>query len=298
MQNPPRTAVTGVTGFLGRGLPALLAARGVAVTGVSRSGGGEIPGVDRWQTPDTMDFSGCSAVINLAGEPINRRWNAAAKREFHESRVAYTGRVVAAIAKAPPEARPSVLVNASAIGIYGDREDETLTEKSRPAKGYLADLCRDWEDAALDAESLGVRVVCLRIGLVLGKGGGSWQQLAKVFKAGLGGQLGNGRQWMSWIHLEDLRAAIIHAVFSGHLSGAVNATAPNPERNRHFTRKLAASLHRPALLHAPAFALRLALGEFAGVVLASQKVMPSALEEDGFAFRHAFLESALADLTG
>ena len=291
-----RVAIVGVTGFVGRDLPALFAERGVAVTGVSRSGQNPLPGIDRWQTPETLDFSGHHAVINLAGEPINRRWNAQSRRRFHESRVGMTTRIVGAIAKLPENARPKVLVNASAVGIYGDRGDEILTETTRKGRDYLADLCSEWEHAARDAESLGVRVVRLRSGVVLGKNGAAFGKLMAVFKLGIGGRLGSGMQWMSWIHLADLRAAIVHAVFSESLAGPVNTTAPHPERNRDFTRKLAAALHRPAIFPVPAFALKLALGGFASALLASQRAVPAALEADGFRFHFPTLEAALADL--
>jgi hypothetical protein len=296
MQPIQRTAIIGVTGFVGRGLPALLAEMGVATTGVSRSGKGALPGIDRWQTPETLDFSGHQAVINLAGEPIDRRWNDKNRRLFRESRVGLTRGVVAAIARLPADERPKVLVNASAVGIYGDRGDEILTETSRRGTGYLADLCHDWEHAAQDAESLGVRVIRLRTGIVLGKNGAAFEKLLSVFKLGIGGRLGSGTQWMPWIHLADHRAAILHALLSETLAGPLNLTAPHPERNRDFTRKLAAALHRPAILPAPAFALRLALGEFASVLLASQRALPAALEADGFQFRFPTLEQALADL--
>ena len=296
MEPTNRVAVVGVTGFVGRGLPALLAEKGLATTGVSRAGNGSVPGIDRWQTPDTLDFSGHHAVINLAGEPIDQRWNDTSRRRFHESRVGLTTRVVEAIAKIPDGERPKVLVNASAVGIYGDRGDEILTESARPGVGYLADLCCDWEDAARDAGTLGVRVVRLRIGIVLGPGGSAFEKLRTVTKLGLGGPLGSGKQWMPWIHLADLRAAIVHAVVSESLTGPVNGTAPNPERNADLARKLGAALHRPALVGAPAFALKLVLGEFGGALLAGQHALPAALQADGFQFQFPTLETALADL--
>lgn len=297
MSQTQRAAIFGVTGFVGRGLPALFAGRKMATTGVSRRGSGDVPGVTRWQKPADLDLTGHTAIINLAGEPIAGRWTAEAKRNFHESRVGTTTRIVEAIAKMPADARPKVLVNASAIGLYGDRGDDILNEKSKPGQGYLADLCEDWENVALDAVSLGVRVVTLRIGMVLGNEGGALHELRKIFKLGLGGRLGSGKQWVSWIHLEDLRAAILHCVFSEDLSGAVNGTAPYPERNRDFTRRLAAALHRPAILPAPAFALRMVLGEFSTALLASQRVIPAALDSEGFQFRFPTLETALLDLT-
>ncbi|MES2439115.1 MAG: TIGR01777 family oxidoreductase [Verrucomicrobiota bacterium] len=292
-----RVAIVGVTGFVGRGLPALLAEKGMATTGVSRAGNGTVAGVDRWQSPETLDFSGHRAVINLSGEPIDQRWNERSRRKFHESRVGLTTRVVEAIAKLPETERPRVLVNASAVGIYGDRGDETLTETARPGRGYLADLCTDWEDAARDAESLGIRVVRLRIGIVLGRGGSAFEKLRFVIKLGIGGRLGSGNQWMPWIHLADLRAAIVHAVVSETLAGAVNGTAPAPERNIDLTRALAKVLHRPAVFPAPAFALKLVLGEFGGALLAGQRALPAALQADGFEFRFPTLEAALAELT-
>ncbi len=291
-----RAALVGVTGFIGRGLPAMLAEKGISSTGISRSGAGMVPAVDSWQSSAALDFYGHHAVINLAGEPIDQRWNEKSRRLFHESRVGLTQRVVAAIAKLPAGARPQVLVNASAVGIYGDRGDEILTEASGRGQGYLADLCHQWEQAAQAAESLGVRVVQLRIGVVLGKGGSAFEKLLSVFKLGIGGRLGSGQQWMPWIHLADLRAAIVHAVLTESLSGPVNGSAPQPLRNCDLTRQLAAALHRPAIFPVPGFALKLVLGEFSSALLAGQRVLPAALEAQGFHFRFPKLEDALADL--
>ena len=296
MQDKPRVAIIGVTGFIGRGLPALLAAKGFACTGVSRSGGGALEGIDRWQTPDALDPAGHHAVINLAGESIDRRWTEENRRRFHDSRVGVTRRLVETLRALPAEARPKVLVNASAVGIYGDRGDEVLMESAAPGNGYLAELCHEWEASAIVAEALGVRVVRPRIGVVLGRGGPAFEKLRLVFKAGLGGRLGSGCQWMPWIHLADLRAALVHAVVSDSLTGPVNCAAPQPERNRDFTRKFARTLHRPALLPVPGFALKLALGGFGGALLAGQRALPAALQENGFPFRYPTLESALVDL--
>ena len=296
MSAPLQVAVLGVTGFIGRGLPALLTQAGFAVTGVSRSGG-NLPGVQRWQTPDTLDFAAHHAVINLAGESVARRWTAANRARFHESRVSLTNKVVAAIRALPADSRPSVLINTSAVGIYGDREDEVLTESSTTGHDYLAELCRDWEAAAMAAEPLGTRVVRPRIGIVLGRGGEATEKLMRVFKAGIGGRLGSGRQWMPWIHVHDVRAAFVHALLHADLGGAVNCSAPSPERNADFTRKLAAALHRPALLPVPGFALKLAFGGFGSALLSGQNTRPTALLQSGFTFRFPTLESALADLT-
>lgn len=290
-------AISGVTGFVGKGLAPLLNQRGYEVTGISRAGGGNVAGVSTWQSPAALDFTGHAAVIHLAGEPVDQRWNEKTKRKFHESRIGTTRAVVSALAKCPVDARPEVLVNASAVGFYGDRGDEVLTEDSSAGSGYLADLCVQWEAAAMEAEKLGIRVVRIRIGIVLGRDGRAFKKLVTVFKSGIGGRLGNGRQWMPWIHVDDLRAAIIHSIGADDLSGPVNGTAPEPERNTTFTRKLAASLHRPAVFPVPGFALKLALGDFGGALLAGQRAVPAALLGSGFTFRHPTLEGALADLT-
>jgi uncharacterized protein (TIGR01777 family) len=296
MAGEKRVAVAGVTGLVGRGLAPLLAAQGFSVTGISRAGTGDVPGVDRWQKPDSLDLSGHQAIINLAGEPVNQRWTEERKKRFRESRVGYTEKLVAAIGRPPEGERPAILVNASAVGYYGNRGDEFLTEAAEAGHGYLADLCRDWEAAAMGAEQFGVRVVTVRIGLVLGKEGGAYRQLRGIFRLGIGGRLGDGQQWMPWIHLEDLRRGIVHAVVSGNLRGPVNGTAPTPERNVDFTKKFAAAMRRPAVLPVPGFALKLVFDEFAQALLDSERAVPSALVADGFVFRFSTLEGALAGL--
>ena len=293
-----RIAITGVTGFVGRGLAAMCKERGIAVTGVSRSGSGNVPGVDRWQTARNLDFRDCDAVINLAGEPVDQRWTPELKKRFVTSRVDFTREVVAAMAACAEGARPQVLVNASAVGYYGNRGDEVLDEQSAPAEGFLAHLCVDWEAAAMAAEARGIRVAAIRIGLVLGREGRAWQKLHRLFRFGLGGRLGNGRQWMPWIHVDDLRAAILHAAECPAVRGPVNGAAPGSVRNADFTRQLAESLRRPAIFPAPEFGLRLVLGEFGSVVLASQRVVPKALEASGFSFKYPTLDAALAELLG
>jgi uncharacterized protein (TIGR01777 family) len=298
MSGEKRAAIAGVTGLVGDGLAPLLVAQGYSVTGISRAGTGDVPGVSSWQKPDALDLSGHHAVINLAGEPVNQRWTEERKKRFRESRVNYTEKLVAAIGQLPHGDRPEVLVNASAVGYYGHRGDEFLTEAAEPGAGYLADLCRDWEDAAMKAEKFGVRVVKLRIGLVLGRKGGAYRQLRGIFRLGVGGRLGGGRQWMPWIHLEDLQRGIVHSVVSRSIHGAVNGTAPSPERNSDFTKKFAIAMDRPALLPVPGFALKAVFGEFAQALLDSSRAVPSALVADGFSFKFSSLEEALADLTG
>lgn len=296
MQIIQKVAIIGVTGFIGRGIPALLRENGIATTGVSRAGKGKVTGVNRWQKPTELDFSEHQAIINLAGEPIDQRWTDRKRLLFHQSRIGVTNQVVEAIEKLPPEQRPSVLVNASAVGIYGDRGDEILNESAPAGSGYLAELCEDWEQAANAAQALGVRVVPVRTGIVLGRDGAAFKKLMLVFKCGIGGRLGSGRQWMPWVHLEDLRAAMVHAVLSESLTGPINATAPAPERNSDFTRKLAAAVHRPAIFPVPGFVLKTVLGGFGGALLAGQKAVPAALQKDGFEFRFPTLEAALEDL--
>lgn len=298
MRKLPKVAIIGASGFIGSGLVRRFAAEGWRVTGVSRKPrtAGEM--VREWRLLEDLDLSAVDAVVNLSGEPVDRRWTEARKREFHRSRVDVTRKLVDAIADLPEDRRPKVLANASAVGIYGDRGDETLDENALPGEGDLALLCQEWEQAALRAESLGVRVVMPRIGIVLGRRGAAFQKLRMVFNAGLGGRLGSGRQWMPWVHVADVRGAIFHAVIHDGIRGAFNLTAPCPERNRDFTAKLAKALRRPAVLPVPGFALKLALGGFAGVLLAGQRTQASALERSGYRFRFPRLEDALRDLVG
>jgi uncharacterized protein (TIGR01777 family) len=296
--SPPSgpVAIIGATGFIGRALAAELAAAGASVTGVSRSASRQVEGVERWQRLERLDLSGHCAVINLAGEPIDRRWTAERKQRFHESRVGVTRRLIEHLRGIGHADRPEVLINGSAVGFYGDRGDEILEENSGRGSGYLADLCQEWERAALPAEELGMRVILLRTGLVLGKGGGAFEKLRRAFLTGLGGRLGSGRQWMPWIHLQDLTGAVLHGLATPELYGPVNGCAPHAERNANFTRKLAAALHRPAVLPVPAIALKLALGGFGEALLTSTHAIPAALERTGYGFRFSRLEEALGDL--
>lgn len=296
MANSKRVVILGVTGFIGRGLPRLLKDQGFEVVGVSRSGAGDLEGVDHWQKLDEMALSGSHAVINMAGEPINQRWTDELKQRFHDSRVGLTQRIAAQIQSLPESERPQVWVNGSAVGIYGNRGDEVLTEESAMGEGYLAELCNEWELAALPAKSLGVRVVCMRTGIVIGNGGGALQQMLPIFKWGLGGRLGSGRQWMPWIHIDDLRGGIVHAVLTESVDGPVNGSAPGLERNEDFTDELAAVLKRPAVLPVPGFALKLAFGGFGEALLDSQRAEPAALEGHGYQFKFPTLEMALEDL--
>jgi uncharacterized protein (TIGR01777 family) len=229
-------------------------------------------------------------VINLAGESIDQRWTKARKLAFRKSRVELS----AELSQRMAQSEVKVLLNASAIGIYGDRGDEELPEEASVGQGYLAGLCRDWEAAVAVPEK--VRVVFLRTGVVLGNGGGAWGRIRPIFHLGIGGRLGKGCQWMPWIHLQDEVRAIVHCL-ENDLAGPVNLVAPGAVTNREFTQAVGRVLKRPTIFPAPAFALKLLLGEFAEEgLLASTRVVPRVLEETGFSFRHPTIEGALANL--
>lgn len=236
----------------------------------------------------------CDAVLNLAGEPIAARWTADKKKKIRDSRVHSTRALVQAISAL--RRRPRVLVNASAVGFYGNRGDELLTETSGPGSGFLTDTCQAWEAEALRAEALGVRVVLLRTGIVLSREGGALAKMLPPFRFGLGGPLGSGRQWMSWIHVDDEARAVVHALENEAVRGAVNLTAPEPARMGEFALSLGAALHRPAVLAAPGFVLKAVLGEMSVLLLEGQRVLPQALEASGFTFEHPALPEALKHL--
>jgi len=278
-----RIAVTGGTGFIGGRLIPRLRAHGHESV-LLRHG-------DDWPA---VALDGLDAVIHLAGEPVAQRWTADAKRRIRESRVDGTQGLVRALADTAR--RPAVLVSGSAIGIYGDRGDEELTEESAPGNGFLAGVARDWEKAADGAVALGIRVVKIRTGIVLGREGGTLKKLLPLFRAGIGGPVGSGRQWMSWIHADDMAELLVFAVEQGGVFGALNGTAPNPAINAVFTRELAAVLHRPAALPVPLFALRLLYGEMAEIVAGGQRVLPRAAEAAGCHFRYPELRGALEQL--
>lgn len=244
--------------------------------------------------PPPASLASADAVVHLAGEPVSQRWTAGAKRRIHDSRVEGTRRLVSALAAQSHP--PRVLVCASAVGYYGSRGDEILTEASSPGSDFLAQVVMDWENAAQSAEALGIRVVRLRFGMVLGREGGALAKLLPVFRFGLGARLGSGEQWMAWIHLNDAVNLILFAINFAAIRGAVNASAPYPVSNDEFTSRLATALHRPAILYAPSFALRLLLGEMSEMLLASQRVLPSAAKSAGFPFQYPDLNAALEEI--
>lgn len=286
--------IVGASGFLGGRLAEAASSAGWRVVGFSRRERPAGGAVAEWRLfGDGPDLGGLDAVVNLAGEPVAGRWTAERRERLRESRIGTTRRIVRAI-EALPE-RPAVLLNGSAVGIYGDRGEERLGERSGPGEGFLADLCRDWEREAREAESLGLRVLRWRTGLVLGREAEAWLRMRRVFALGLGGRFGSGRQWMPWVHVDDLVGGMLHAL-DHSVSGAVNGCAPEAERNADFARELGRVLHRPAVLPAPGWALKLALGEFAGELLASQRAIPEVLVGDGYEFRFPALAGALREL--
>jgi hypothetical protein len=291
--------VTGGTGFIGRALCAELAAAGDRLSVLSRD-----PERARALLPagarivarlEELGDEPVDAVINLAGAPIaDRRWSAARKRVLEQSRVALTRALVQWMQGRSP--RPAVLVSASAIGFYGAQGDVIVTEQGAAHDEYQHRLCRDWEQAALEATAHGIRCCVLRIGLVIGPGGGFMQRLLLPFRLGLGGPIGNGRQWMSWIHRDDLLAMIRLLVEGEASSGVYNGTAPAPVTSREFAATLGRVLHRPAVLPLPAPLLRLALGEMACLLLGGQRVIPQRFLDASFRFRYPDLESALREV--
>jgi len=293
--------VTGASGLIGRALSAFLSTGGHIVVPLVR--GTPKAGEIAWDPRGTLDpaaLEGVDAVVHLAGENIAAgRWTSARKRRIRESRIAGTTLLANAIARL--QHPPGVLVSAAAIGIYGDRGDEVLDETSPPALPgrFLADVCREWEAATEPARQAGVRVALPRFGAVLSPAGGALAKLLPIFKAGLGGPVGGGRQWMSWISIDDAVGAIHHALLTETLSGPFNAVAPAPVTNAEFTRTLAHVLRRPSVFPVPALVLHLLFGAMADeTVLPSTRVVPARLRAEGYAFRHPQLEPALRFVLG
>jgi len=291
-----RVLVTGGAGLVGAPLCAALQAAGHGVTVVSREPG-RVPGrAVGWDGlgPAMVETD---AVVNLAGESIAAgRWTAARRAAIRASRIEATRALVQAAAGS--RERPAVLVSASAVGWYGPRGDEPLDEAAGPGTDFLARVCRDWEAEAQRAEGLGMRVVRLRLGVVLAPDGGALGRMLLPFRAGLGGRLGSGRQWMSWVHRDDVVGLVLAALADASYAGPVNATAPTPVTNREFTAALARALHRPAVLPVPALALRLLLGEMATMLLTGQRVLPRVAEARGYRWRLPELSAALSACVG
>jgi uncharacterized protein (TIGR01777 family) len=275
-----KIALTGGSGFIGRRLFSKL-----------RAAGEEVRLISLRAAPRPQDLAECEAVIHLAGEPVAQRWTGAARERIRASRVEGTRSLIAAFRGDPP----ATLISASAVGYYGSRGDEILTESAEPATDLLGQVAVEWEKEAQRAEEFGVRVVGLRIAMVLGRDGGALKKMLPPFRLGIGGRIGSGKQWMSWIHVEDLVSMIDFALRTP-IEGAVNASAPNPVTNGEFTDELAHAVHRPAIFPVPLFALKLLFGEMAEIVYASQRALPEAATRAGFEFRFPEVGPALRDL--
>jgi hypothetical protein len=296
--------ISGASGLIGSSLAPRLTAAGHSVSRLVRQGhdgarrGEGAAASVRWDPDagilDPARLAGVEAVVHLSGENIaGGRWTRKRRERIRNSRVRTTRLLADTLSRLQPP--PAVFIHASAVGYYGDRGDEVLTEASGPGSGFLADLCRDWEAASMPAQDAGIRVVRFRIAPVLSRRGGMLAAILPLFRLGLGGRLGSGRQWMSWIAIEDLLAIMDRALSDGSMRGSINAVSPEPVRNAEFTRALGRAVRRPAVLPAPGFALRMALGAMGQeLLLASQRVVPETLQRSaGFQFTRPRLEDAL-----
>ena len=291
-----RLLISGASGLIGSALRSALMAAGNSTAALVRR-----PPADdqvQWDPASSLDprrLSGFDAIVHLAGKSISGYWSAGFKREVRESRVQGTSTLATAVAESYRQTgSPSVMVAASAIGYYGNRGDETLTEASPRGSGFLAEVCQEWEDATAPAAEAGVRVVQVRIGVVLAKHGGALAAMLTPFRLGLGGRIGDGQQFISWVMLDDVVGAFLFALTEGVLSGAVNAVAPKPARNAEFVRELGKAIHRPTILPLPAFVVRTVFGEMGeSLLLASARVEPARLKTADYEFRHPDLQAAL-----
>jgi uncharacterized protein len=297
--------ITGATGLIGAGIVRALRARGDAVTILTRDPGrarGALGGVEAhaWRPLEepapAAALTGRDAVVHLAGEPVAQRWNDASRRAIRASREIGTRNLVAGLAAA--EDRPGVLVSASGMDYYGPRGDEPVTEDAAPGDDFLAQVCVAWEHEAAAAREHGVRVAMLRTAVVLDQAGGALSKMLPFFRLGLGGPVAGGRQYMPWIHADDIVGLYLAAVDGVDWEGPVNACAPEPVTNRDFSRALGRALHRPAFAPVPALAVRLLYGDMAEIVTTGQRAVPMRALEHGYAFRHTDLEQALRDAVG
>lgn len=297
-----KVVLAGGSGFIGRHLSRALALAGHSVVLLTRGAkASDVPGVTtrRWLAPGTDGWEaaldGADAVVNLCGEGVaDGPWTAARRKKLVDSRLEPTAALVAAIGKAAK--KPGVLVNASAVGYYGQDAGRAYAETDPAGTGFLADLCARWEKAARAAEAHGTRVVLLRIGVVLGAGGGALGRMLLPFKLGLGGRLGDGTQWFPWVHLDDVTGMVLAALADAKWRGPFNAVSPEPATNAEFTKALGRALGRPTVFPVPAFALKLGLGEMSSLLLGSQKVVPAAAVGAGYVFKKPGLDAALAGL--
>jgi uncharacterized protein (TIGR01777 family) len=307
-----RVLVTGATGLIGTKLVQALRARGDEVVVLSRhpdgaaeplADGAGRPEVVAWPDPTTGPppddaLAGVRAVVNLLGEPISQRWSDSVKQRVRDSRVLGTRNLVAAISARPEAERPAVLVSQSATGYYGPRGDEPLDESAAPGADFLAGVVVAWEAEARAAQSAGLRVALTRTGVVLTSQGGALGKMLPPFKAGIGGPVAGGRQYLPWVHVDDVVGGILFSLDDGRVQGPVNVTAPGPVTNRAFAKSLGHVLHRPAIAPVPKLALQLLYGEMAILVVTGQRAVPKRLQDLGYSFRQPELEPALADLLG
>jgi uncharacterized protein (TIGR01777 family) len=293
-----KVAISGATGLIGTALRQSLTDDGVQVVALTRKG--SVPPLETitWDVEngrfDASALEGVDAVVHLAGETIAQRWTEERKKRIRESRVKGTGLLVEGLKSL--KKKPRVFLCASAVGFYGNRGDEELTEASPAGEGFLPETCQAWERAAMEAMGLGIRTAVMRTGIVLSTRGGALKQMLPPFRVGLGGPVGSGRQWMSWIHVDDVVGAMRFVLQKDDLMAAVNGTAPNPVRNADFGKALGRALSRPAFLPAPAFAMKLAFGDMSELVLDGQKVLPKKLLDNGYKFRFPELGPALEDI--
>jgi uncharacterized protein (TIGR01777 family) len=301
-----KVLVTGATGFIGRRLVEEFHRQGHALVALSRDPAAarrDVPALEKafaWNplrdVPPAEAFSGVDAVVHLAGESVSGRWNDQKKQSIRDSRIVGTANLVKAIVRL--ERKPQAMVSASAIGYYGDRGDEELTEESPPGDDFLAEVCQQWEKEAGKVEWGGVRSARVRTGIVLGPGGGALGAMLLPFRLGAGGPLGSGRQWWSWIHRDDLIALIQFLIGHPDFSGSVNGVSPGVVRQKEFAKVLGRVLWRPAWTPAPAFALKIVLGGFSSELLSSKCVLPKTAQALGFSFRYPELEPALRQALG
>ncbi|MBL8222104.1 MAG: TIGR01777 family oxidoreductase [Bryobacterales bacterium] len=293
--------LTGASGFIGGRLIARLLERKHSLVLLGRRRPARLPdGVKffEWDAnsgaaPPVEALEGSEAVIHLAGEPVAQRWTAAAKEKIRSSRVGGTAALLGALK--PISSKPHVFIGASAIGYYGDRGEELLAESAKPGTGFLPEICVNWEAASREARNLGIRTVLLRIGIVLGPGGGALAKMVTPFRLGAGGKVGSGQQWMSWIHVEDAVGLMLHALETP-VEGPMNVTAPNPVRNVDFTRALGKALRRPTLIPVPEFGLSLVFGEMATMLTSSQRVDCAVARQTGYRFQYPELDGALSEI--
>jgi uncharacterized protein (TIGR01777 family) len=292
-----KLGITGATGFIGARIAAMAARRGHEVIGFTRNPARGIPGcveARKFSPGEKLDITGCEALIHLAGEPVFGLWTPEKRRRIRDSRVLGTRCVVDAIlsSKNPPR----VLVSSSAIGFHGDTGENETDEDSPAGRGFLADVCKEWEAEELRAGQNNARLVLLRTSVVLGPRGGAMSPMFPAFRAGLGGKLGSGRQWMAWIHLDDVAALALHTLEHEGISGPLEAVAPRPCRNQEFTAALARAVHRPAFFRVPALLLKSALGDFSHELLDSKRIVSKRIAATGFTHRFPSLDAALADI--